>query len=366
MVAVRRAVVGIVAWAGLIPVATGTPATTMALMSGSANGTANTLAGATFSPLSIAAPTVNLVTGIPRVVWNQVSISSGVPVSYAVVRSVSGGGSGAACPAASLSSAGGQVTCDDSAATGGATYSYTVQPYLDRGGTVTWTRPVSGTSNQVSIPRLTYGGVGPASLFSGGSPNTVVYPTGTVAGDVLVMIARNARNKQIVPPTGWTTLTSQTNGSPASAFMVAWRVADAATSTTIAINSSNDGAVAWVIRYVRTSGVTATPVLATAAVVWSESTTTTASFAATGLLGTSTGYATVVTIASTITGQIPGLVSGTGYASQTGVSASSAGSTFSMATADQLAITSGSQVASPTWSVGTATNTWQALTIAFA
>lgn len=366
MRAVRRAPLGalIVVWALLA--SAGGPATTLALLSGSANSPVHGLAGAVFSPLSIPAPLVSVVNGAPRVEWNPVSISSGAAVSYAVTRSATGGGPSGACPAPTLTFVAGQVRCDDTGAVGGATYSYTVQPYLDRAGTMTWTRPVSAVSNQVSLPRLSFGGVGPAALFSGAAPTVVNYPTGTTPGDLLVLVARNARNKQISPPSGWTTLISQIGANPASAFLVAWRTADAATSTTVAINSANEGAVAWIVRYPRTTGVVGTPVVAHASLVSAQSATAVTSFGASASLTTTQAYASILTIASTITGQIPSLASGSGYVAQTGVSASSATNTFSVSLADQLVVATGSQVASPMWQVPVATNTWDVLTLAFA
>lgn len=366
MRAVRRLATGAALLAGVVVVSATTPVATLALLSRSANGPVNTLGGAVFTPNSIPAPSVSLVAGVPRVTWDAVSLSSGYPVTYTVTRTPTSGTALGACPSSGLSTAGGTVLCDDTAATGGATYTYTVQPVLERAGTITWSRPASPASTQVSIPRLVYGGVGPTALFSGSSPTVVTYPTGTVAGDVLVMIARNARNKAISVPAGWTTLVSNNIGNPASAFMVAWRVADAASSVTIAINSSNDGAVASIVRWVRTPGVTATPVLATTATVWAESATSVASFGATPLLTTNQSYASVVTIASTITGQVPALPGGSPFQARASVTATSAGSTFSLAVADQLAVANGAQVASPTWTIPLATNTWQVLTLAFA
>lgn len=366
MAAVRRAPVGalILVWMWLASV--GTPSTTSALQSGSANSTVHTLAGAVFTPSAIGAPTVALIDGVPRVSWQAVTLSSGVPASYVVTRTSDGAGASGACPPSLVSTGGGLVQCNDTAATGGATHSYTVQPYLDRGGTVTWTRPASSASNQVALPRLAYAGTGPAALFSGGSPTVVNYPAGTTQGDVLVLIARNARNKDISAPPGWTTVLSTARGNPASAFLVTWRIADAAASTTVAINSSNDGAVAWIVRYRRTAGVTGTPVVAHVGLVSRQSALTVGSFAASGLLTTTQGYASVLTIASTISAQVPSLTTGSGWTPQTGVSATSAGNGFSMALADRLAVTAGSQVASPTWQAPTATNTWEVVTLAFA
>lgn len=363
---VRRAPAGVLIVAWMLLALAGSPATTVARLSGSANSSVHTLAGAVFSPLSLAAPTVTLVSDVPRLSWQRVSLSSGVPASYAVVRTTVGGGTSTACPPSAQTTTGGLVQCDDTAASGGAAYSYSVQPYLDRGGTVTWTRPQSASSNQVTLPRLAFAGTGPPALFSGASPTVVNYPVGTVAGDVLVLVARNARNKDISAPSGWTTLLSTARGNPASAFLVTWRIADAASSTTVAINSSNDGALAWIVRYRRVAGVTAAPIIAHASLVSSQSTNIVASFAAGGTLTTTQGYASVVTIASTITGQVPTLSSGTGWTPQTAVSASSAGNSFSMSWADRLKVTSGTQVSSPTWQLGTATNTWEVVTLAFA
>lgn len=341
--------------------------TTLALLSRAANSPVNTLGGATFSPLSIAAPTVTLNDFVPRLTWSGVSLTSGYPVSYSVVRTASGGGTSSACPAAAVTSTPGDLRqCDDAAVPGGDTYTYTVQPVLDRGGTTTWTRPASAASTQVAIPRLKFGGVGAPSPFSNNSPTVVSYPAGTSQGDVLIFVARNGRNKNITPPTGWTVLVNNSAGNPASAFLVAWRIADTASSTTISINSSNDGAVAWISRYTRTSGITATPVQATATVVTGESATSVSSFGASTLMSTSQGYAATVTIASTILGAVPTFQAAAGFTSRVATTTSASSTSFSLALADQLIVSSGTQVASPTWTSSVATNTWQVVTVAFA
>lgn len=343
------------------------PATTLALYSRSANGSVNTLGGAVFSPLSINAPALSTVNDVPRLTWTGVSLTSGYPVSYVVTRTASGGGTSAACPAASIVSlAGGLLQCDDTTAPGGDTYTYTVQPVLDKGGTITWTRPISPVSTQVTIPRLRFAGVGAPATFSNNSATVVSYPAGTTQGDLLIFVARNARNKNITAPTGWNVLVNKAAGNPASAFLVAWRVADAASSTTISINSSNDGAVAWITRYVRTTGVTATPVLATAASVIDESATITSSFGATAQLTTSQGYASVVTIASTILGVVPTLHTAAGFTSRVATTTTAATNSFAFVLADQLAAASGAQLSSPVWASATSTDTWQVITVAFA
>ena len=367
MTAVHRFGLSVLVLAGSLSVAVmPSPTTTLALLSRTADGPVNTLAGATFSPTSIAAPTVALIDSVPRLTWNGVSLTSGYPVSYSVVRTASNGATSAACPPAAITSIpGDQRQCDDSTVPGGETYSYTVQPVLDRGGTTTWSRPASTSSTQVSIPRLKYGGVGAPSAFSNNSPTVVSYPTGTVQGDVLVFVGRNARNKNITPPTGWTVLVNTSAGNPASAFLVAWRIADTASSTTISINSSNDGAVAWIARYTRTAGVTASPVQATAAVVTAESATIVSSFGASTLMATSQGYATVVTIASTILSVVPAFQSAAGFTSRVATTTSASSNSFTFGLADLLVVASGTQVASPTWASTTATNTWQVVTVAF-
>lgn len=367
MMAVRRLAACALVVMGYTSVVLPPPVTSLARLSASANSQTQTLRGAVFTPLSLDAPTVTVDNGLPRLSWGEVTISSGYPVSYSLVRTSTDATSSTTCPAASqIPVTGGRYQCDDTAAHGGATYSYTVQPFILRNGVTTWTRPVSGASTQVSIPRMKYGGVGPPAAFSGSSATVVSYPAGTTQGDILLVIARNARNKTISPPTGWTALVSQTNGSPASAFLVAWRVADAASSTTFSINSSNDGAVAWIVRYSRTPGVTATPVVATATPVWGESTTTTSSFSLATPMTTNQPYATALTIASTITGTVPSLSSGSGYESRVGTTASASANSFTLTLADLLSVTTNSQVSSPTWSSAISTNTWQAVTIAFA
>lgn len=330
---------------------------------------ANAFSGAVFVPASIPAPSVAVLDGGLQVDWQQVSVTSGRPVSYSITRQGSDGTGVSVCPSATQSTpAPGVVRCLDTAGSSGVSYTYSVTPLVIRDGTTTWSRPASPVSSSVQVPGVRFGDVAVTSETTSNVTTTVQYPTGTQVGDVLLLVVRNSKKRHVAittNPAAWTSLYVNESTSSSDSVEIFWTLADSAGSVGINLGTTGSEAAAAVVRYRRPANATL-PAIATATVVSSQTNNQVSTFGATGGLTTTAPYAAVISIVSTISTTAPVVAVPSTFVQRVSRTDTISGTIFGLGVADQTVVTSGSVVTSPTWTVGAATKTWQAVTVAFA
>jgi hypothetical protein len=218
------------------------------------------------------------------------------------------------------------------------------------------------TGRQVSNTDLSFGGVGPATTLTSSGTATVAYPSGTVQGDLLLLVEVNSASQNIVDPSGWTSLADQQTSSPAQfRYTVWWRSAGTETSVPVQAYTNSSGATFWVIRYGKSSGSTA---VALAAATMQQ-----------GMGGAQTsitpspdistnGAARVISIVATRAPNSLSLLSARTFAfrsSRTGVAGNPA---TTIGIADTW-VSSASTPASPTWTQSGSPGQWAWATVAF-
>lgn len=127
---------------------------TNAMFSQTTNNQANQFAGATFSPTvaSVVSLTSN-ANGI-SLSWSRVSVSSGVTVSYIVMRSTAGAPATQVCTGVDTPvQTGTSMTCNDASAVTGVPYTYTEQPVVLVSSTTTWSLPTSVASASACVKK---------------------------------------------------------------------------------------------------------------------------------------------------------------------------------------------------------------------
>ena len=127
---------------------------TNAMFSQTTNNQSNQFAGATFSPT--VAPVVSLTSNANGITlsWSRVTVSSGVNVSYIVMRSTAGAPATQVCAGVDTSvHTGTAMTCNDNSAVTGVPYTYTEQPVVLVSSTVTWSLPASVASASACVKK---------------------------------------------------------------------------------------------------------------------------------------------------------------------------------------------------------------------
>lgn len=338
---------------------------TEARLSGSVSGPTHKFSGARFEPAVTPVPSPsNEPTGVV-LRWAPTTLTSGETVSYVVTRSGSDGTTVAVCtgsarPLEIL----GVMTCTDTSLVNDVSYQYTVQPIALRNGIQTWSNSASAKSISVRGPRLVFASIGPVATATTTSPITVQYPTGTVAGDVLLLVERSGRVANIVAPSGWTELVSTKVGYTQSTLFLAWRVADAATSTSFQPKANSDGSATWIVRYRRTAGNTLTPVFASAAVA-SEAANASATFGVSTSLVTNTNNSTVISLATILATNALSLVTPNSFAFRDTASATSSIGSFALGVADIQGVANATSTAGPIWGQSGTPGAWHLVTVAF-
>lgn len=339
--------------------------TTMAVYSGSASGLPHRFAGASFTPTVTPVPSVSTAPAGMILTWTPSSLTSGEPVWYQVTRSGSDNSVMTVCTGTSAPvELAGVVSCTDSAVIADVTYQYRVQPYAQRNGVTTWTAAVSAPSSSTIAPRLVFASIGPVATATSTSPITVLYPSGTAPGDVLMLVERSARVANIVAPTGWTELVSAKVGYTQSTLFLAWRVADAATSVSFQPKANSDGSATWIIRYRRTTGNVSTPVFAAAAVA-TEAANPSATFGVSTALVTNTNNATIVSLATILATNPLSLAVANSFGFRDATTATSGIGFFALGVADLAGVANGTSTLGPTWAQSGTPGAWHLVTVAF-
>lgn len=125
----------------------------------------------------------------------------------------------------------------------------------DKAGNVSLPSVVTGRQVSNNSNNIGFGGVGAATGFSSSGTATVAYPSGTVQGDLLLLIEANNANQAITTPSGWNLLADQATPSPSQfRYTVWWRAAGTETSVPLTVKTNSSGASAWVVRYTKPSG----------------------------------------------------------------------------------------------------------------
>ncbi len=338
---------------------------TEARLSGSVSGPTHSFSGARFVPTVTPVPTPSNEPAGVVLHWMPTTLTSGESVSYTVTRRGSDGTvtpvcTGAASPVQIL----GVMTCTDASLIVDVTYRYAVQPIAVRNGVHTWSSLLSAQSTSVLGPRLVFASIGPVATSTTTSPITVQYPAGTVAGDVLLLVERSARVANIVAPSGWTELVSTKVGYTQSTLFLAWRVADAATSTSFQPKANSEGSATWIVRYRRTIGNTFTPNYASAAVA-SEAANASATFGTSTPLVTNTNNSTVISLATILATNVLSLGTPNFFAVRDTTTATSSVGSFSLGVADTQGVANATSTTGPIWSQSGLPGAWHLVTVAF-
>lgn len=297
--------------------------------------------------------------------WPTVMLDDSRPTESRIMRTGSDGSLVEVCTQADVPvHLGGTDSCSDTTNALDVSYSYTQQPVLRVGGSVTWSVPAGPASVAVRSPRLSWGGAGAIAIANNAVPVTVAYPTSTTVGDVLVLVVRSARNRAPLLPSGWTQIAATISSSPAAAILVAWRIADAAGSVMVGTETNGAGAVAQVVRYVRAIGYTGLPRVATSSPLVATSGAS-ASYTMPGTVPVNVDNAVVIAIA-TVSGLNPLAASAPGYVLQSTDRATASSTGFGIGFADRNSVDNGAAVGPPAWTQSGVAGAWQTALVAFA
>lgn len=359
--ATRLVLLGVLGVVCALPAPNDAGWSTHGLHSASRPGATHTFGGASFVPNVAPAVSATLMGSDVELKWPRVTTSAGTDVQYAVSRTGPDGATQVCVGANAPVVVGETASCIDTSIVADATYTYTEQPVLLRSSTTTWTRPASAPSSTVTAPRIVFSSVGP-TVSSTGALATVPYPTGTQIGDLLLLVFVSGRQNSPVLPAGWTSLASVgTGGSTALRLVLAWRLADGASSVAFDPSANATGATARIIRYVRGRGNVATPV--TAATTVTSATSGVATFTPTPDVSTTAANARVLNFVAVRTASAPVVASARGFVVEDAEFGSPGTVDQGLAVAGLQAITAG-PVASPTWTAPAAT-VWASVTVAF-
>lgn len=318
--------------------------------------------GAAFAPSVAPVVSVTQVSTKASLSWPRVSISGAATVGYRVMRTTTVGSvevcSGANAPVTT----GEVVTCFDETVSADASYSYTQQPILVRGGTVTWSRPPSAPSATFVGARIAFANVG-TTVSTNGPAVSVPMPTGTQPGDLLLLVSVSGRQNAPSTPPGWTALASVgITGGSALRLFVAWRIADGASALTWDPNANSTGASVRIVRYVRGNGNTTTPVVATSSVTTATEVSTTTFTPSPNPVTTGANAEVVSIVAQRAAGSVS-IVTGQGFVADHAELAASGGVAHAVGVGGRQMVDAGN-VTLPTWG-STTGGVWAAAAVAF-
>jgi hypothetical protein len=172
------------------------------------------------------------------------------PLSYTLTASPAGGtGTGGTClssytPASSL-----PASCTYTGVVSGS-FTYTLTAVYN-----TWTRAT--TSNSVTVTAQFVGIGTPVTFTSTGNNRVLNYPSGTISGDLVMVVLVNGTNADATAPTGWTQIANPSSNSTGSScsqghfeLQAFWHVSAGETSVTMSrIQANGAGVTAWVVAY---------------------------------------------------------------------------------------------------------------------
>lgn len=365
----RRTVAGVVIAVAMFSSASLEIFSTSAHSSATLVGVSYPFSGATFSPQVAPVISPTMSDDSIALAWPAVTLSSNKAVAYTVTRTSSTGSVATVCNAPSAPIVNGAIaSCNDSTVVAGTSYTYTEQPNAYVGDVATWSRSASVASTTITPPNWKFGQSG--AYIADEKKNTiqvVPYPTGVVAGDILLLVAISTRSVVPVAPTGWTALVSVAIATPAPfSLLVAWRVADAGSSVSYRFGAGSTGGTAVVLNYKRAFSSMSSPAVAHVA-SQSSSADASTTFTPPTNVTTNATAARALSIAAVRATNPLSLSSAAGYAlrssdAQTVVSGSTG---ISLAIADTVVQTSGTTPTPPTWSQSGTPAQWISGLVAF-
>ncbi len=339
--------------------------TSAALFSAESNVAVTRLTGAAFTSSVAPVPVPTLTPPSVALSWPTVSINSGAPISYLVERQGSDGSTANVCVGAnSPVVSGNTATCTDSTPKSSVTYSYRQTAQLLRSGLPTWTLGPSATT-PIVVPTIYLRSIGPVAITPKNGSAPVSIPTGTAQGDLLLLVITSTKNSEPRIPSGWTRLASiGAGGGSASHLLVAYRIANTASSVTITSTSGGTTIAGRVIRFSKWSLSNPEPVLAVNA-------------AAAGRIATPQGlipgslmpnkrYSTVISFVVTAGSHDLSLSTANGFnlAQSDTYGVGGGNETFGFST--RVVESSGVSVPLPTWEATPVTTDWLYALVAFA
>lgn len=279
--------------------------------------------------------------------WSPVTSTAGGSIVWTVRRSSSSGTSPVCGGAGAVVSSPVSVSCTDSTVQRGVTYSYTVQPQLWRFAAPTWSLAEGPASDPTALPGTTFASSGPVVTTVSSGIVDVPYPSGTEAGDLLVLVVVNGRNRAPTRTTGWTDVASSGIGGQSDFHLyVGQRIADAASSAQVTVDGRAGGAALQVLRYDTLPGAP-TPQSAAVAQVFGASAQATVQFVPSPDVVTTSNATAVSVVAVRNQGDVS-LAEPAGWTRRTVATASPVGVALSWAVADRFVVQA-APVASPTW-----------------
>lgn len=363
----RRIIAGVVVAAAMFSSASLEIFSTSAELSATLAGVTYPFTGATFSPqvAPVVIPTV--ADDSIALTWPTVTLSSNRQVAYSVSRTSSTGSVATVCTGANAPViSGANTTCNDAGVVAGTSYTYAEQPSTAVGAVTTWSRPVSAASTTITPPNWKFGQLGTVATSTNNTAFALSYPVTTVVGDILILLAAS-NNKNAPPaPAGWTELVSlSVNTSPFS-LLVAWRIADNATSVSFKSAANATGAFATILNYGHAFSSTGSPVVAHAA-AQSSSGTASATFTPPANVTTTATAARAISIVAVRANNPLSLSSAAGYTVRGAINqiVGSGSSAISLAIADTVVQTSGSTPTAPTWAQSGTAAQWASGLVAF-
>lgn len=126
---------------------------TSAMFSATHISTANVFVGATFTPSVAPAISARDTGNAITLTWSVVSISSGVTVSYEIVRYAAGVAQAVCTAPGAITFTTTTAQCRDDTAQPTTQYTYTEQPFVLRGGVRTWSLPASTPSDPACVKK---------------------------------------------------------------------------------------------------------------------------------------------------------------------------------------------------------------------
>ena len=305
------------------------------------------ITAASFQPSVTPKPAVSAGASAVALQWSPVTSTASGSIEWTVRRSSTSGTSTVCSGAGAVASTSVSVTCTDTTVQRGVSYTYTVQPQLWRFSTPTWSLPEGPASDPTALPGTVFASSGAVVTTTNSGIVDVPYPVGTEAGDLLLLVVVNGRNRAPTRTTGWTDVASRGIGGASDFHLfVAQRIADTATSTQVTVDGRVGGAALQVLRYDTLPGAPV-PQLAALQQVAGDTVQAALQFVPSPDLVT-TSNATVLSVVAVRNQSEISVVAAGGWTRRVMATASPGGVPLAWALADRFVVQAGT-VTSPTW-----------------
>jgi hypothetical protein len=239
-------------------------------------------------------------------------------------------------------------------------------------GAAAWAAPVILDSLAAPAAALTptpsnlvYSAIGPPTTWTSKTTQSVSYPLGTVANDLLfLIIATDADKGGPASISSWTTLANVTDSGKDFTLQVYQRLSGGEGSVSLQVDpGSGNFSGGWVVRYVRPAGYPPNPTSAAASFPSAAPASASISMTPATNITTNTANARVISIVGQNGANTLSLSTPAGFTLQT---TATDGTTPGVAIgiADQLVVSAGT-VTSPTWQ-SSASGFWGWATVAYA